>query len=66
MRYYIWLPAVRVVDMWLRPRTEVLPSDVRWWEFDDDIKWSALAVAMGVINLLYVGAAFVDGYERGL
>lgn len=27
LRYYLWLPAVRIADMWLRPRTELLPSD---------------------------------------
>jgi hypothetical protein len=57
LRYYLWLPLLRIADMWLRPRTELLPSDPRWWEFDDDPKWSALAVALGVISLLYAGAA---------
>ncbi len=56
-RYYIFLPGLRILDMWLRPRTETLPSDSRWWEFNDDPKWSALAVAMGVIGLFYLGAA---------
>ncbi len=51
LRYYVWLPLVRVADMWLRPRTETLPSDPRWWEFNDDPKWSALAVVMGIIGL---------------
>jgi len=53
-RYYVELPALRIVDMWLRPRTETLPSDVRWWEFNDEPKWSALAVALGITNLAYV------------
>jgi 4-amino-4-deoxy-L-arabinose transferase-like glycosyltransferase len=57
LRYYVWLPLVRVADMWLRPRTGLLPSDTRWWEFNDDPKWSALAISLGVINLLYIGAA---------
>jgi 4-amino-4-deoxy-L-arabinose transferase-like glycosyltransferase len=57
LRYYFWLPAVRIVDMWLRPRTELLPSDSRWWEFNDDPQWSTLAIALGAINLLYIGAA---------
>ena len=47
LRYYVWLPLVRIADMWLRPRTETLPSDTRWWEFNDDPKWSALAVTAG-------------------
>ena len=25
LRYYAWLPAVRIADMWLRPRTELFP-----------------------------------------
>jgi 4-amino-4-deoxy-L-arabinose transferase-like glycosyltransferase len=64
LRYYVWLPIVRIADMWLRPRTEMLPSDTRWWEFDDDPEWSALAVGLGVINLLYLAAA-VAGLVRG-
>ena len=59
LRYYVWLPLLRVADMWLRPRTETLPSDTRWWEFNDDPKWSALAVTLGVIGLLYLAMAGV-------
>src|ERR1035441_2935119 len=33
VRYYVVLPVLRVADMWLRPRTELLPPDPRWWEF---------------------------------
>jgi len=57
VRYYAVLPLLRVADMWLRPRTEILPPDVRWWEFNDDKRWSALAVGLGLLNLAYVGAA---------
>jgi 4-amino-4-deoxy-L-arabinose transferase-like glycosyltransferase len=59
LRYYLWLPALRIADMWLRPRTELFPSDPRWWEFNDDHRWLALSLAFGVINLAYVlmGAA---------
>ena len=56
-RYYVALPTLRVTDMWLRPRTELLPPDIRWWEFHDDPKESALAVGFGLLNLFYVGAA---------
>ena len=56
LRFYLWLPLLRVADMWLRPRTETLPSDTRWWEFNDDPIWSALAVTLGIVNLLYLGA----------
>jgi len=52
--YYVWLPAVRVADMWLRPRTELFPSDPRWWEFNDERRWLAVSLVFGVVNLVYV------------
>jgi 4-amino-4-deoxy-L-arabinose transferase-like glycosyltransferase len=62
-RYYLGLPVLRIADMWLRPRTEMLPPDSHWWEFNDDPKWSALAIALGLINLFYVLCALV-GWMR--
>jgi 4-amino-4-deoxy-L-arabinose transferase-like glycosyltransferase len=59
LRYYITLPLVRIADMWLRPRTELLPPDPRWWEFNDDKRWLTVALAFGVLNLAYVAAAFL-------
>jgi 4-amino-4-deoxy-L-arabinose transferase-like glycosyltransferase len=56
-RYYVWLPFLRIADMWLRPRTELLPPDPRWWEFTDDLKWMALSLGLGLINLAYLGMA---------
>jgi len=57
LRYYFLLPAVRIADMWLRPRAELLPSDPRWWEFDDEVPWLAVSIVFGLLNLAYVGAA---------
>jgi hypothetical protein len=57
LRYYFNLPLLRIADMWLRPRTEMLPSDSRWWEFNDEPRWSTLAIALGLINLFYVLSA---------
>jgi hypothetical protein len=45
--------------MWLRPRTEKLPCNSRWWEFDEDPQWMALMIALGVINLAYIAAAIL-------
>jgi 4-amino-4-deoxy-L-arabinose transferase-like glycosyltransferase len=59
LRYYLWLPAVRIADMWLRPRTEMLPSDPRWWEFDDDPTWLTVSIVFGLINLFYIADAAV-------
>lgn len=57
LRYYITLPIARIADMWLRPRTELLPPDPRWWEFNDDERWLAVALAFGVLNFAYMAAA---------
>lgn len=57
LRYYVSLPALRIASMWLRPRTELLPCNSRWWEFDDYPKWRRLTVGLGMLNLLYIGAA---------
>ena len=59
VRYYLGLPLLRIADMWLRPRTEILPPDVRWWEFNDDTKQSIIAIGFGLLNLAYVGAALL-------
>ena len=65
LRYYVGLPVLRVADMWLRPRTELVPSDPRWWQFNDDPRWSAVAVGFGLINLLFVAAALLGLVFRG-
>lgn len=57
LRYYLTLPALRIMDMWVRPRTELLPPDVRWWEFNDEPTSSVMAVVLGAVNLGYVGMA---------
>jgi len=57
LRYYLWLPLLRIGDMWLRPRTEMLPLDTRWWEYEDDPRASAIAMLWGLLNLLFLFAA---------
>jgi 4-amino-4-deoxy-L-arabinose transferase-like glycosyltransferase len=64
LRYYIWLPMLRSLDMWLRPRTEMLPLDTRWWEYSDDRPANLIATAWGALNLLFLVAA-VMGVIRG-
>jgi len=64
VRYYVVLPVLRVADMWLRPRTELLPPDPRWWEFNDDAKHSFMAVGFGLLNLAYVAGALLGLVRR--
>lgn len=54
LRYYVWLPAIRIADMWLRPRNELTSADPRWWEFNDDRRFVAISLGFGLINLIYV------------
>jgi 4-amino-4-deoxy-L-arabinose transferase-like glycosyltransferase len=64
VRYYVLLPLLRITDMWMRPRTEILPPDPRWWEFNDDVKYSFEAVGLGVLNLAYVATALLALIRR--
>ena len=63
-RYWVWLPCLRIAGMWLRPRTEILPCNSRWWEFDEEPLWLGVTIVLGILNLLYLGAA-VFGLVRG-
>jgi len=63
-RYYVELPAVRMLDLWLRPRTEMLPLDAHWWKFRDDPHDFAWALLLAAINAGYLGVA-VLGLVRG-
>ena len=51
LRYYVWLPALRVMDMWLRPRVEILPIDLDWWKIEENGMDSWIAIALGSWNL---------------
>ncbi len=58
-RYYVWLPALRLADIWLRPRTEMLPIDVHWWRYWDDPHDFTLALLLALINAFYLIAAVI-------
>jgi len=64
-RYYVQLPLMRIADMWLRPRTETLPLDSRWWQdYHDDFWNSAEAAGLALINLIYVALAVAGWFVR--
>jgi hypothetical protein len=54
LRYYFELPLLRAADLWLRPRTEMLPLGAHWWRFRDDPPDFAWAVLLAAINAFYV------------
>jgi hypothetical protein len=59
LRYYVAIPLLRVGDMWLRPRTDAMQIDAAWWRWDEHPKESAIAIALGLLNLVYVAAGCV-------
>src|SRR5271166_129910 len=63
-RYYVWLPVLRVGDMWLRPRTEMLPVTSRWWEYWADPHDFIVAAIWGTLNLLFLFAAVMGAVRR--
>ncbi len=54
LRYYVELPLARVADMWLRPRTELLWIELRWWEYHLHHAETEFAAAYAGLNLLYL------------
>jgi hypothetical protein len=53
-RRYLELPLLRVLDMWLRPRTEMLNIELRWWQYDRHNAETEFAAAYALLNLAYV------------
>jgi hypothetical protein len=63
-RGYVELPLLRALDLWFRPRTELLPLDSHWWGFRQDPHDFAWALLLAVINLVYAAPAIL-GLRRG-
>ncbi len=60
-----WVPALRVADMTLRPRTETLGLAADWWHTDLHRTESMQAVALGALNLALLIAAAVGAIRIG-
>jgi len=57
IRYYVGLPLARLADMWLRPRTELLWIELRWWQYDIHPAETIFAWSYAALNFLYLIAA---------
>ena len=64
LRYYLVLPALRIGNMWFRPRTDLLRTNDRWWEFRSDPNGTFWGLLMAAINLFFVGAALYGLIRR--
>jgi hypothetical protein len=62
-RYYVTLPMLRLADMWLRPRVEMLNIELRWWQYDQHHAETQIAYAYGGLNLAYLVAAMVGAFK---
>ncbi len=65
-RYYFWLPAMRVADMLLRPRTEMIPVHDDWWKPHKHGELPTL-IAAGVyfaLNLVYFALGLTGFLSR--
>jgi 4-amino-4-deoxy-L-arabinose transferase-like glycosyltransferase len=58
-RYYVELPVLRVANMWLRPRTDMLPLSIDWWRFDRHRSDSLISAGYAGLNLTYLLLAAV-------
>lgn len=54
LRYYLWLPAGRVADMWLRPRVENLPIDLDWWVYSHHRMETRISWSLAGLNFIYL------------
>jgi hypothetical protein len=59
LRYFVWLPLGRMVDMWLRPRVENLPIDLDWWVYAHHNDETRFSWAYAGLNALYLLLAVV-------
>ena len=57
LRYHIELRLARLADMWLRPRTELLWIELRWWQFQRHEGETIFAWSYAALNLAYLIAA---------
>jgi hypothetical protein len=58
-RYYVTLPLLRLADMWLRPRVEMLNIELRWWQYHLHRAETRISYAYGALNLVYLIAALI-------
>jgi hypothetical protein len=63
-RYYVELPLARLADMWLRPRTEMLWIELRWWQYSRHHAETEFALAYAALNLAYLIAALIGFLNR--
>jgi hypothetical protein len=59
LRYYVVMPAARELNMWLRPRTELMKMPLDWWAVRAHPRRSAFEIAYALLNAAYLVMALV-------
>jgi 4-amino-4-deoxy-L-arabinose transferase-like glycosyltransferase len=59
LRYYLVLPIARELNMWLRPRTELMKMPLDWWAVRLHPRRSLFAIAYALLNAAYLALALV-------
>ncbi len=54
LRYYLWLPLGRLMDMVFRPRVENLPVATRWWAYSRHPFDTCFSWAYAALNVFYL------------
>lgn len=54
IRYYVALPVARLLNMLLRPRTEMMEVGLEWWQWDRHPIRTVFAAAYAALNFGYI------------
>jgi Dolichyl-phosphate-mannose-protein mannosyltransferase len=63
-RSRVELPLLRLADMWLRPRVEDLPIELRWWQYSLHSDETEFSFAYAGLNLCLLLAALIGLCKR--
>jgi hypothetical protein len=63
LRSDLQLPLLRVLDMWLRPRTEMLNIELRWWQYNRHNAETEFAAGYAALNLAYIVLAAIGAWR---
>jgi 4-amino-4-deoxy-L-arabinose transferase-like glycosyltransferase len=62
IRYYLLLPAARTLDMWFRPRTQLLPLETHFWKVRGELHDALCSFALMALNFAYIAAAVAGAW----
>ncbi len=62
MRFYVTLPLLRLLDMWLRPRVEMLNVSLRWQQYSRHRAETLFALGYGALGWAYLIVAISGAF----